>query len=58
MLDFLPISQLTENIRYQTHITHFSVVSIAEIHAVSITRNINKTEPLLTLPNELLSEKN
>jgi len=27
----LPVSQLTENIRYQTHITHFSVVSIAEI---------------------------
>jgi hypothetical protein len=28
----LPVSQLTENIVYQTHITLFSVLSTAEIH--------------------------
>ena len=29
--DTLPVSQLTENIVYQTHITRFSAVSRAEI---------------------------
>jgi hypothetical protein len=32
----LPLSQLTENVIYQTHITHFPVVSIAEIHSGNI----------------------
>jgi len=31
----LPVSQLTEKIVYQTHITRFSAVLTAEIHRVS-----------------------
>jgi len=31
--DILPVSQLTENIVYQTHITRFSVLSKPEIHS-------------------------
>jgi hypothetical protein len=32
-VQFLPVSQLTENIVYQTHITRFSVLPKREIHS-------------------------
>ncbi|MCK4821190.1 hypothetical protein KA005_35825, partial [bacterium] len=42
--DILPVSQLTENIVSQTHITLFSVLSTREIHSsiaqVPITREV------------------